>query len=183
MKKYRKWMLALGTLFLSLQMACGTAVPEEGDFTASAVTDTAETAVQTELSQEELSQEEFLEGQLQEPSVTEDGNYTQKDEVALYLHLYEHLPDNYITKKEAKALGWDSSAGNLWEVAPGKSIGGDHFGNYEELLPEEDGRDYFECDIDYEGGYRNAKRIIYSDDGLIFYTEDHYQTFEQLYGK
>ena len=66
-------------------------------------------------------------------------------------------------------------------MAPGKSIGGDYFGNYEGLLPEEDGRDYYECDIDYEGGYRNSKRIIFSDDGLIFYTEDHYESFEQLY--
>ena len=61
------------------------------------------------------------------------------------------------------------------------SIGGDYFGNYEGLLPEDDDRDYYECDIDYEGGYRNAKRIIFSDDGLIFYTEDHYESFEQLY--
>lgn len=62
---------------------------------------------------------------------------------------------------------------------PGKSIGGDHFGNYEGQLPE--GHSYKECDIDFDGGYRNGKRIIYSDDGMIFYTEDHYNTFEQLY--
>ena len=116
-----------------------------------------------------------------EVTVSEDGEYTSAEEVSLYLHLYDHLPDNYITKKEARALGWDSSRGNLWDVAPGMSIGGDYFGNYEGLLPEDDDRDYYECDIDYEGGYRNAKRIIFSDDGLIFYTEDHYESFEQLY--
>ena len=114
-------------------------------------------------------------------SVTEDGEYTSKDEVALYIHLYDHLPDNYITKKDAEALGWNSKEGNLWDVAPGKSIGGSYFGNYEGLLPEKKGRDYHECDIDYNGGRRNAKRIVFSDDGLIYYTEDHYESFEQLY--
>ena len=116
-------------------------------------------------------------------SVEESGEYTSKDEVAAYLYEFGHLPDNFITKKEAKALGWDSKEGNLDEVAPGKSIGGDYFGNYEEVLPKADGRTYHECDIDYEGGHRNAKRIVYSDDGLIYYTEDHYETFELLYGE
>jgi outer membrane biosynthesis protein TonB len=113
--------------------------------------------------------------------ITEDGAYTSKKEVALYLHTYGHLPNNYITKSEAESLGWDSKKGNLWDVAPGKSIGGSHFGNYEKQLPDAKGRKYSECDIDYDGTYRNAKRIIYSNDGLIFYTEDHYKTFEQLY--
>lgn len=115
--------------------------------------------------------------------VEESGEYTSRDEVAAYLHIYGHLPDNYITKKEAKALGWVSKEGNLKEAAPGKSIGGDYFGNYEGSLPEEKGRDYFECDIDSDGGYRGAKRIIYSNDGLIYYTEDHYESFELLYGE
>ncbi|MCI9559668.1 ribonuclease [Clostridiaceae bacterium] len=117
----------------------------------------------------------------EEISVSEDGTYITRDEVALYLHLYGRLPDNYITKKEAQNLGWDSKKGNLDQVAPGMSIGGSHFGNYEGLLPEKKGRKYYECDLEYEGGYRGAKRLIYSNDGLIFYTEDHYQTFEQLY--
>ena len=114
-------------------------------------------------------------------SVEEDGEYTSKDEVAAYIHEFGHLPSNFITKKEAKKLGWVSSEGNLGEVAPGKSIGGDYFGNYEGKLPEKSGRTYYECDIDSDGGYRGAKRIIFSDDGLIFYTEDHYNSFEQLY--
>ncbi len=157
--KHGFW-LCLALILLGLLAGCSAAAMPEG-------------AAQTVA--ENVHQEESV------PAVTEDGCYTGKDEVALYLHEFGHLPDNYITKKEAKALGWDSSKGNLWDVAPGKSIGGDHFGNYEGLLPEEDGRDYFECDIDYEGGRRNAQRIIYSDDGLIFYTEDHYASFEQLY--
>ncbi|MCI8662753.1 MAG: ribonuclease [Hungatella sp.] len=115
-------------------------------------------------------------------SVEESGLYSSKDEVALYIHLYGHLPDNYITKKEAENLGWNSKEGNLWQVAPDMSIGGSRFGNYEGALPDKKGRKYYECDIDFDGGYRGAKRIIYSDDGLIFYTEDHYKTFEQLYG-
>lgn len=101
--------------------------------------------------------------------------------MALYIHTYNKLPSNYITKQEAEDLGWISSKGNLKKVAPGKSIGGDRFGNYEGKLPKARGRSYTECDIDFDGGYRNSKRIIFSNDGLIFYTEDHYETFEQLY--
>lgn len=106
--------------------------------------------------------------------------YQDKEHVAEYLRQFKILPENYITKKEAQALGWVSSWGNLWEVAPGMSIGGDRFGNYEELLPVKKGRQYFECDIDFEGEYRNGKRIVFSNDGLIFYTEDHYETFEEI---
>lgn len=108
-------------------------------------------------------------------------DYSSKNEVAEYLRLYSELPPNYLTKEEAQELGWDSREGNLWEVAPGACIGGDRFGNYEKKLPEQKGRKYFECDVDYEGGYRGASRLIYSDDGLIYYTADHYETFEQLY--
>lgn len=115
--------------------------------------------------------------------VEKDGSYTSKEEVAAYLNKYKQLPDNFITKKEAKKLGWVSKKGNLSRVAPGKSIGGDKFGNYEGTLPEKKGRKYYECDIDSTGGYRGAKRIIYSNDGFVYYTEDHYNTFELLYGK
>ncbi len=116
--------------------------------------------------------------------VEEGESYTSKEEVALYLHLFEELPSNFITKKEAEALGWKKEpgeAGELQNVAPGKSIGGDRFGNYEKLLPEKKGRKYFECDINYVKGNRGAERIIYSNDGLVFYTGDHYKTFEKLY--
>lgn len=116
-------------------------------------------------------------------TLDEDGSYTSKEDVAAYLNQYQHLPSNFITKKEAQALGWESSKGNLDEVAPGKSIGGERFGNYEGVLPKADGRQYYECDIDFTGGYRDSKRIVYSNDGLIYYTEDHYETFELLYGE
>ena len=118
-----------------------------------------------------------------EPSISEDGTYTTKEEVAEYINIYGHLPSNFITKKEAKNLGWVSSEGNLNEVAPGMSIGGDYFGNYEGLLPEAEDRDYYECDIDFDGTYRNQKRIVFSNDGLVYYTEDHYESFELLYGE
>lgn len=115
-------------------------------------------------------------------TVTEDGQYSSKEEVALYLHLYGHLPSNYLTKSEAEDRGWVASKGNLWKVTDHMSIGGDRFGNREGNLPTKKGRRYFECDIDYQGGRRGAKRIIYSNDGLIYYTEDHYETFTLLYG-
>lgn len=114
-------------------------------------------------------------------ALDENGRYDAKDDVALYLHLYGHLPANYITKKEAEALGWEG--GSLEPYAPGCSIGGTWFGNYEGLLPEAPGREYHECDVDTAGkSSRGAKRIVYSNDGLIYYTADHYETFELLYG-
>lgn len=115
-------------------------------------------------------------------TLPEDGSYTSKEDVALYIHLYGHLPPNFITKKEAEALGW--KGGSLEPYAPGKCIGGSRFGNYEELLPVKEGRSYTECDIDTLGAdKRGAKRIVFSNDGLIYYTEDHYESFELLYGE
>ncbi len=115
-----------------------------------------------------------------ESVIEKDGWYSSKEEVALYIQTYGQLPENYITKDQAIQLGWNSKEGNLWKVAEGMSIGGDIFGNREGILPESDGRVYYECDIDYEGGYRNEKRIVFSNDGLIYYTEDHYESFEDL---
>lgn len=113
--------------------------------------------------------------------IVENGYYTSKEEVALYLKTYEKLPNNYISKAEANKLGWDSDKGNLWDVSDKKSIGGDRFYNREGLLPKDDNIQYFECDIDYKGGFRNSKRIVYSSNGDIYYTNDHYESFELLY--
>lgn len=110
--------------------------------------------------------------------IIEGEAYDTAEEVALYLEEYGELPTNYLTKEEARDLGWNASDGNLWDVAPGASIGGDYFGNFEGLLPE-DG-DYREADIEYEGGYRNAKRLVYSEDGYYYYTDDHYESFEEI---
>ena len=106
--------------------------------------------------------------------------YTDKDHVAAYIHVYKTLPPNYITKGQANKLGWKTK-GSLDQVAPGKSIGGDRYGNYEKKLPDKQGRTWKECDIDYVRGNRNAKRICFSNDGLIYYTSTHYQKFERLY--
>ncbi len=88
------------------------------------------------------------------------------------------LPQNFITKKQAGELGWQG--GDLWRYARGKSIGGDRFGNFERRLPDKKGRIWRECDIEYRGGPRGAKRLIFSNDGLIFYTADHYESFERV---
>lgn len=118
----------------------------------------------------------------QEPLIDEAGSYTTAEDVALYIHTYGHLPQNFITKKEAQSLGWNG--GGLEPYAPGMCIGGSRFGNYEGLLPEKDGRTYTECDIDTLGAEsRGAKRIVFSNDGLIYYTEDHYESFTLLYGE
>ena len=106
---------------------------------------------------------------------------TDPQQIVNYLGIYGELPENFITKNEARALGWDSRYNYVGEVAPGKSIGGDHFGNYESKLPDKKGRKWFECDANYRGKQRGAERVIYSSDGLYFYTGDHYNTFTQMY--
>ena len=112
----------------------------------------------------------------------EDGTYTSKDEVAWYLHTYGHLPSNYVTKRESQDAGWKTRNMTVAEAVPGKSIGGDRFGNYEGLLPDKKGRVWYECDIDFHGEKkRNSKRIVYSNDGLIYYTDDHFSSFERIY--
>lgn len=117
-----------------------------------------------------------------ETAVEEDGEYDQKDELALYLHLYGHLPDNFVTKKQAEAAGW--SGGSLERILPGKCIGGDVFGNREGALPRAKGRKWTECDVNTRGrSSRGPERIVFSNDGLIYYSPDHYESFELLYGE
>lgn len=122
-----------------------------------------------------------------EPEVTKalldpDGWYYSAGDVALYLVAYGELPSNFITKNEARNLGWEG--GSVQKYKEGAAIGGDKFGNREGILPKESGRQYFECDIDTDGkSSRGAKRIVYSNDGLIYYTEDHYESFILLHGE
>ena len=112
--------------------------------------------------------------------IDEHGTYTSKEDVALYIHTYGRLPENFVTKKEAEAAGW--SGGSVEKYLPGKCIGGSSFGNKEGLLPDKEGRRWTECDINTLGkSSRGAERIVFSNDGLIFYTGDHYESFEQLY--
>lgn len=174
----KKLLCLLLTLALALSLcACGleleTTLPLYGEETAEP-TEASAPAQATE-GEPEPSQAPA------QAALAEDGSYTTKEDVALYIHLYGRLPQNFITKKEAEALGW--SGGSLEPYAPGKCIGGSRFGNYEGLLPEKDGRTYTECDIDTLGAKsRGPKRIVFSNDGLIYYTGDHYETFELLYG-
>lgn len=108
-------------------------------------------------------------------------DYFSDEEVALYLYVFRELPANYLTKNEAYDLGWVSSKGNLWSIGNGLVIGGDRFGNREERLPDAHGRRWYEADVNYEGGYRGSERILFSNDGLIYVTFDHYETFTLLY--
>ena len=158
----------------------------EPDTSDAALPDSTKDALPDELSEEvsgpETDEEIPADVPDASPAIAEDGSYTSKEDVALYIHTYGRLPDNFITKKDAQALGW--TGGSLEPYAPGKCIGGSHFGNYEGILPEKEGRSYTECDIDTLGAdKRGAKRIVFSNDGLIYYTEDHYESFELLYGE
>lgn len=167
-KKMKKWSLIVWTIFLLLSFAgCqSTATNNPAANTSSGISASDQSANDSDTNK---------------VSVKKGQSYSTKDQVAAYLNEYQELPPNFITKAEAQKLGWDNSKGNLWEVAGQKSIGGDRFGNFDGLLPKAQGRQYYECDIDYYGGYRGAERIVYSSDGLIFYTGDHYKTFVQLY--
>ena len=120
------------------------------------------------------------ETETQPESLAEDGSYTTKEDLALYIHTYGHLPGNFVTKEEARAAGWEG--GGLDEVLPGMCIGGDRFGNREGLLPEATGRSWTECDVNtLHARSRGAERIVFSNDGLIYYTGDHYDSFALLY--
>lgn len=142
-------------------------------------TQTDESAVQAEPTAQADS---TAEPRATEAAIDEAGSYTTKEDVSLYLNTYGHLPENFITKSEARALGW--SGGGLDGYADGKCIGGDRFGNNEGLLPEANGRKYYECDIDtLHADDRGPKRIVFSNDGLIYYSGDHYDSFVLLYGE
>ena len=142
-----------------------------------------ETEAPPETTEPETTEEETTEPESERSGfVEEDGWYYDKDHVAAYIHEFGTLPGNYITKKEARKLGW--SGGSVERYEEGRAIGGDTFGNREGLLPKKSGRKYYECDIDTNGkSERGKKRIIYSNDGLIYYTDDHYSSFSLLYGE
>lgn len=98
----------------------------------------------------------------------------------MFLKYTGTLPSNYITKGSARAFGWKSTKGNLADVLPGRVIGGDMYLNRDGKLPQTGGRIWYEADFDYTSGFRNGSRVLYSTDGMIFVSYDHYVTFYEI---
>lgn len=112
------------------------------------------------------------------PNLKDDISVITKAETVIsYVKTNHHLPDFYLTKNEAKKQGWNPSKGNLCEVLPGKAIGGDYFNNREKQLPSSE--KYFEADVNYNCGNRNADRIIFTKNGDVYLTTDHYKSFQR----
>lgn len=114
-------------------------------------------------------------------SVRKNETYTSRDEVALYIHQYGRVPSNFVSKSKARDAGWVASEGNLQDVLPGMSIGGGGWHNDEFTMPGSPDAQWRECDINYNGGFRGPERLVYSDEGLIFYTPDHYVSYARLF--
>ena len=186
MKKLRLFAIYL-LLTVLLLSACGA---HESDISDSlqGFADTTRQIQETEISQTEEASKDAEPTQTAEnppdASPTYDlpaygAYYYDLTNVVLYIELYDELPPNYITKAQARELGWEY--GSVENYKAGAAIGGDYFGNYEGLLPEANGRSYTECDIDTNGyGSRGSRRLVFSDDGLYFYTSDHYESFSEV---
>lgn len=112
-------------------------------------------------------------------TIQEGSPYTTAEDVIVYLALYGALPPNYLTTAEAQALGWDGK-GDLWAVKEGACIGGDDFGNLAGLLPSAEGRSWKQCDVNYAGGARGNERLVYSSDGLFYYSADRFSSFTEV---
>lgn len=165
-QKRKQNLTLLGVLFLTLILALSGCGPSKT------------VSRPDKSSAEEKSASEESSGSDHSLTVQKGTPCVGKEEVALYLHLYHELPPNYLTKKEARSKGWSV------ENPQGKVIGGDPFGNREGHLPKKKGRKYFEADD--SSGYgkdRGPRRFVFSNDGLIYYSKDHYQSFELLYGE
>ncbi len=100
-----------------------------------------------------------------------------------WIKYLQELPEYYITRDDAKNAGWVNWKGNLADVLPGAMIYGGIYYNDKGILPHKEGRVWYETDINYEGGYRNSERVVFSNDGLIFVTYDHYKTFAEIIGE
>ena len=181
--KKKRVLIAMLSLFILALTACG------GQGYVSALQEAAGTQESQVSAAEELRTAETEKSRtaVEEPQAAaqDDGlpvygeYYYDVVNVVLYLEAYDELPPNYITKREAGELGWEG--GSVEEYQEGAAIGGDSFGNREGLLPESDGRSYTECDIDTDGyGSRGSRRLVFSNDGLYFYTSDHYETFSEV---
>lgn len=173
------------SLFFGIPMGddAGKTTPPADDTSSSITLDTGVSSTDDSTAPSDSTPtEESSQTEASSAPIDADGTYTTKEDVALYIYTYGCLPDNFITKNEARKLGWEG--GGLEKYAPGMCIGGDRFGNYEGILPDAPGRVWTECDIDTLGkSSRGAKRIVFSNDGLIYYTDDHYESFTLLYGE
>ena len=166
----RKTLCLLLAMLMLLLTACGGAEDEAGRLLADALTEAADSLLTSDDSPE----------QDEDWAPEYGGYYYDVENVVLYLTAYGELPPNYITKDEARDLGWQG--GSVEDYLDGAAIGGDRFGNYEGLLPEAKGRSYTECDIDTDSyGSRGSRRLVFSNDGLFFYTHDHYEHFDEVY--
>jgi hypothetical protein len=117
--------------------------------------------------------------------IQENKKYTSKDSVAAYIYLFHKLPANYINKSAAQELY--EAKGNTftkWNFNPlnvlGYMVGGDVYYNNEKKLPVIS-MVYYEADVDYFGDNRGTKRLVWTTDGAVFYTANHYETFVKLY--
>ena len=190
MGKWKKWagLLLLLGLIASLLGAC-VAVPASPSSVPELQQQDELVLLEDEDSPDAAAAEQLQELPEAEPepedeagTLPEDGSYTTKEDVCAYLITYGHLPSNFISKNDARTAGWEG--GSLEPYCPGKCIGGDRFGNREGLLPTAKGRIWTECDINTLGKRsRGAERLVFSNDGLIYYTEDHYVSFQLLYGE
>ena len=115
-----------------------------------------------------------------ETTINENGTYLSKDDVALYIHTFHKLPANYLTKKQASAKGWKENTSYVGDLCESCALGGDRFANREGLLPGD--QTYYECDVNYGGKKRNEQRLIYTSSGIVYYSDDHYNSFVLLYG-
>lgn len=129
--------------------------------------------------QKALTETNISENKTKEPDVVDITNLTNEKTVVDFVRNNGRLPDYYITKSQARKAGWDAGKGNLCKILPGKAIGGDNFANREGKLPKQKGRKYFEADINYRCGHRQADRLVFSNDGLIFISKDHYKSFQK----
>ena len=176
----------LSRVFLLILIACtlGACSTENAPINLTSLLNEEETGELRGITEEVSNPKENSAGKAEESyaDIREDGYYYDLESVVLYYEKFSRLPSNYLTKNKARALGWER--GRLTGYKEGAAIGGDRFGNYEGILPKVKGRTYYECDIDTLGKKkRGTKRIIYSSDGQIYYTGDHYETFELLYGE
>lgn len=181
----RKRIISLWLVLLMLALtACGisqnTTQENNSNVNEAPQTQTDYPEVQEDESGTQASETEGPQEEAVNDNLPVYGNYYYDvTNVVLYLEVYGELPPNYITKSEAQALGWEG--GSVEKYKEDAAIGGDYFGNREGLLPPADGRSYTECDIDTHGySSRGSRRLVFSNDGLYFYTSDHYESFSEV---